>query len=338
MSKQIKVVGFLAVSAALVVTVFFPPRHDEVNHDEIDHGGSGGDITYSGLTVEAQERLFDALPTEKEISPVAPHAVRTIRFADGEEMRFPWELPNLEERRRKQLISHILADNDFEELWRLAQEGNGTAAYAIYQQQQKCMEVPQTSADLEKDVIDMYQTYQSPVSMTRPWHSKSDTDPERIEKSMRRVFSLCESVREERFLEPTDYLRIAADYGTYPATSEYGWLLFKQSNTKSAEHYFERAWLNGDEQGAQGLGMLYKDGSDTIQPDRIAGYAYTYIGMQLQISRYSTGKPGDAMDYVRKEVERISTEILSEYNIDEVEQGTELAKVILADYVRAQML
>ena len=44
------------------------------------------------------------------------------------------------------------------------------------------------------------------------------------------------------------------------------------------------------------------------------------------------------MDYVRKEVERISTEILSEYDIDEVEQGTELAKVILADYVRAQML
>lgn len=333
MSKQIKVVGFLAISIALVVTVFFLPRHDEINH-----GRSGDDTTYGELTVEVQERVFDALPTEKNISPVAPHAVHTIQFADGEEMRFPWELPNFEELRREQLIDNILADNDFGELWRLAQEGNGTAAYAIYKQQQKCMEVPETSADLEKAVIDMYQTYQSPISMARPWHLKSDTDPERNEKSMRRVFSLCEIVREERFLEPADYLRMAADYGTYPATSEYGWSLFKQSNKDSAEQYFERAWLNGDEQGAQGLGMLYRDGSDTIQPDRIAGYAYTYIGMQLQISRYSTGKPGDAMDYVRKEVERISTEILSEYDIDEVEQGTELAKVILADYVRAQML
>ena len=80
------------------------------------------------------------------------------------------------------------------------------------------------------------------------------------------------------------------------------------------------------------MGELYTDGSETIQPDRIAGYAYIYIGTQLQISRFS------AIDYVRSEVERMTTEIPSEYDGYEVEKGTELAKSIMENYIGAQIL
>ena len=255
---------------------------------------------------------------------------RVIEFIDGEEIEVIFRSANSS----AQYQASAAAKGDIQRLREFALAGNGHAAYEVYQLARECASVPKTPEALENDISQMLQTFSVPAPSGKGEAVQlgSEANIFATEKRMRDQYVRCQPMHESGDLEPLEYLRIAADAGTRSATLEFASLLLKD-NSDEAARYFEKAWDNGDVNGAWALGEIYLEGYGTEPPNRLKAYAYTYVGTQLAISLYD-GLTGEPIDSKRKTLKEQSDKMLASFFPAEAEAATPLAKEILRENSR----
>lgn len=251
---------------------------------------------------------------------------RVIEFIDGEEIEVVFRSVDSS----AQYQASAAAKGDVRKLRELALEGNGYAAYEVYKLARECVNVPETFESLEDSITKMFQTFTvpHPSGEGEAVQLGSEADIFATEKRMRDQYVRCQPMHEIGGLEPSEYLRIAADAGTRSATLEFASQLLNDNSGEAAALYFEKAWNNGDVNGAWALGEIYLEGYGDEPPDRLKAYAYTYVGTQLAISLYD-GLTGGPIDSKRKALKERSDEMLAKFFPSEAEAATPLAKEIL---------
>ena len=324
------ILGILTV-AALVSAVLLTRESDS----QMDY--SAIDTVQDEVAAISPDRMIgvDLAGQSNDKGSVAPHKwtdvqlspglKRVVRFPDGDEIGVTFQ--SAESLKQKELSG--AGNGDFESLRRLALDGNGAAAYEVYKLQLQCANVPATTDALGRDVARMYETYSVPDTSNGSGTRQlgSETDLGLMEQRMRTQYGKCQEVSASDDTEPLDFLRIAADAGTYPATLEFARKLEKE-DIQSAVKYFEIAWDHGDVNAVIALGQIYLQGYENVPPDRQKAFAYTYVGSQLSTAFYD-GQSGEAVELVRTIVEERSEKRLADFYPSEVEAATPLAKAIL---------
>ena len=194
-----------------------------------------------------------------------------------------------------------------------------------------------SESELDQAIEQVYQTHTVPIPESgRDSHVEAD-DYGDVENQMRKRFELCANISEASTKEAGHWLELAAD-NSYPrAMTQYA---NRHPGESRSLQYLEAAWLAGDSSAPADLAHYYREATDTFphtqKPDKIAAYAYTYLGMKLWDMKWDTtlvdmklsavGDIARRWEAANEEHLRLETLKLAAH---ELEAGTEMAKTIL---------
>lgn len=183
-----------------------------------------------------------------------------------------------------ELLEIASLSDRFEELDRLARGGDASAAFSLAHSLQSCS---QDAYETESEFRDAIAMLESELRVPNPqgkgfveWGSDfGDTDVEGIIQELSDVHTMCRGVTRAQRSLAGEYLKLAADNGSFVALSQLAHQLPQTSDEKL--RYLHDAWDEGDFNAALWIGAAYFNGTMGADTDRVRGFAYQFVSLQI---------------------------------------------------------